>query len=154
MKSTRHIKYIAATALVFAMTIVFAFSATAGVATLKLVNLGDKVAVKMKNDVPVLGVEFILKDMPDIATAQRLMTTVRSKGFLAQFNDLGDKGVKVILVSLDGKAISPGIGPILKIAYKTAPGVRAKKADLTLTDVNVADINNKPVNVTVKGTSL
>ena len=133
-------------ALTLALTAGFSLSALADEVSIKVVKKwGNRVAIEMENNTPILGVEFTLSDQPDVVTARRIKTTSRTKGFLAQFNDLGEEGVRVVLVSLKGKAISPGSGPILKIAYRGLRGLRAKKANLELTGVNVADINNQPV---------
>ena len=107
---------------------------------------GDRVAIEMENDTPVLGVEFTLIHLPDVATVKKIKTTSRTRDFIAQFNDLGDEGVKVILLPLKGKAISPGSGPIVEIVGE---GLRTENA--LLTDVNAADINNQPLKVSLGG---
>ena len=134
-------------ALAFALMIGFSFSAQAGEAYLGIVRgWEDSLTVEMENDTPVLGVEFTLTGLPDVALVKRIKTTPRTKGFMARFNNLGEEGVKVILVSLKGKAISSGSGPIAEIICK---GLRAAKANLKLTDVNVADSNNQPLKVSL-----
>lgn len=139
-------------AFIFVFASGFLFSALANDVSLKVVKKwGKRVTINMENDTPVLGVECTLIDLPDVAKVKRIKTTSRTKGFLAQFNDLDEKGVKVVLLSLRGKAISPGEGPILEILYKRRGNIKNKKADMELTDVNIADINNRPVNVNLTG---
>ncbi len=121
--------------LALALALAFSVPAMASDVTLKATQTsGNSVAIEMENDVPVLGVEFVLNNM----VAKSLETTSRTEGFLAVFNDLGGQSVKVVLVSLKKDAISAGSGPILEFDG-TASG------DLEMTDVNIADANNQPV---------
>ena len=145
---------------ILALAITFVFFAgylstlMANDVTLKVIKKwGKKVIIEMENETPVLGLEFTLTDLPDVAKVKKIKTTLRTKGFLAQFNDMNEKGVKVVLVSLRGKAILPGNGPILVLSYKSNQIFGSKKADLELRNVNIADINNQPVKANLVGTS-
>lgn len=132
----------------------FLSSALAEDVILKVVKKwGKKAAIEMENDTPILGLEFTLNDMPNLLTAKTIKTTSRTRGFLIRFNDLGDEGVKVILVSLNGKAISPGNGAILEVFYKGGRRFFGKKAGLELSGVNIADIKNQPIKASLVGTS-
>ena len=129
----------------------FALPSRADEISLKVIKgWGNKVAIEMENKIPVMGVEFILKDQPDVLTVKKVKPISRTEEFFVHFNDLGEKGVKVTLVSFKGEAIPPGSGPILKIIYQ---GSHDKKVNLELTGVKVADSNNQLVKVNLAGTS-
>ena len=130
-------------ALALAFMTGFPFSALAGEASLGIVKgSGDSLNVEMGNDIPVLGVEFTLTGLPDVTTVKKIKTTWRSRRFMAQFNDLGEKGLKIILVSLRGDSIPPGDGPIARIICQD---LGSGNINLEMRDVNVADINNQPI---------
>ena len=141
-------KWKSALRMVLALALVVAFSmpAMASDVTLKATQTSENsVAIEMKNDVPILGVEFILNNI----APKSLETTSRTEGFLAVFNDLGEQRVKVVLVSLKKDAISAGSGPILEFVHDgTASG------DLEITNVNIADANNQPVVANLVGADL
>ena len=122
--------------LALALALAFSVPAMASDVTLKATQSedNDSVAIEMENDVPILGVEFVLNNI----AAKDLETTSRTEGFVAAFNDIGGQRVKVVLVSLKKDAISTGSGPILEFVG-TASG------NLEITNVNIADINNQPV---------
>jgi hypothetical protein len=123
--------------MVLALVVAFSVPAMASDVTLKATQTSENsVAIEMENDVPILGVEFVLNNI----AAESLETTSRTEDFLAVFNDLGGQRVKVVLVSLKKDAISAGSGPILEFVYD---GIVS--GDLEMTDVNVADANNQPV---------
>lgn len=125
----------------------FSFSALAGEASLGIEKgLGDSLTVKMENNTPVLGVEFTLTGLPDVTKVEKIKTTWRTRRFMAQFNDLGKKGLKVILVSLRGDSITPGDGPIVRIICQD---LGSENINLKMRDVKVADSNNQPLNVSL-----
>lgn len=125
----------------------FSFSALAGEASLGIEKgLGDSLTVKMENNTPVLGVEFTLTGLPDVTKVEKIKTTWRTRRFMAQFNDLGKKGLKVILVSLRGDSITSGDGPIVRIICQD---LGSENINLKMRDVKVADSNNQPLNVSL-----
>ena len=129
-------KWKSALTMVLALVVAFSVPAMASDVTLKATQTSENsVAIEMENNVPILGVEFVLNN---IIAAKSLETTSRTEGFLAVFNDLGGQRVKVVLVSLKKDAISAGSGPILEF-------VGIASGDLEMTDVNIADANNQPV---------
>jgi len=69
---------------------------------------GNIVNIELSNDVHVRGVQFTLNG----ANSTSIRTTSRTEGFLARVNE---KNGKVVLVSLSGKKIEPGEGPIAEI---------------------------------------
>jgi len=76
---------------------------------LSLVCISENVAViELDNPVPVRGVQFTLNG----AKPTEVRTTSRTEGFFAQYNE---KNGTVVLVSLSGSKIAPGIGPIAEI---------------------------------------
>ena len=78
-------------------------------AILKLVEVsGNILGIDLTNDVPVRGVQFTLEG-PEITD---VLTTSRTEGFFAQFNK---ENGKVIMLSLVGDSINPGMGPIAEI---------------------------------------
>ena len=146
--------------LTFALVAGFSLSARADEVSLKVAKKwGNRMAIEMENDTPILGVEFTLSNLPDVATVKTIIPTSRTSGFLTQFNDLDEEGVKVVIVSLKGKAISPGAGPILEIFYENSQGLLQRffqnsNMELQLTGINVADANNQPVEVNTEGLNL
>ena len=69
---------------------------------------GNSAQIELANDVPVRGVQFTLSG----AQPTEVRTTPRTEGFLASFDK---NSGKVILVSLSGKTIAPGTGPIAEV---------------------------------------
>ena len=69
---------------------------------------GNSAQIELSNDVPVRGVQFTLSG----AQPTEVRTTPRTEGFLASFDK---NSGKVILVSLSGKTIAPGTGPIAEV---------------------------------------
>jgi len=69
---------------------------------------GNDVNLELNNDVPVRGVQFTLNG----AKPTDIRTTSRTEGFFAKVNE---KNGTVVLVSLSGKKITPGTGPIAEI---------------------------------------
>ena len=74
---------------------------------------GTSAQINLTNDVPVRGVQFTLNG----AQPTEVRTTSRTEGFFATHDK---KSGKVILVSLSGKTIAPGTGPIAEVvgAYR------------------------------------
>ena len=80
-----------------------------GEKTLTLAPVSGKgVNLELSNDVPVRGVQFTL----DGAKPTEVRTTSRTEGFFAKVNE---KNGTVVMVSLSGKKIAPGTGPIAEI---------------------------------------
>ena len=78
-------------------------------ASLKLVvGLENVHSIDMKNNIPIRGVQFVLKGVNITA----VNTTARTKGYLATFNK--ESGA-VMLVDTSGGEIEPGTGPIAEI---------------------------------------
>ena len=76
---------------------------------LNLVEVSESIlGIDLTNDVPVRGVQFTLEG-PEITD---VLTTSRTEGFFAQFNK---ENGKVIMLSLVGDSINPGMGPIAEI---------------------------------------
>ncbi|MDY6973701.1 MAG: hypothetical protein SV775_15465, partial [Thermodesulfobacteriota bacterium] len=122
-------------------------------------NHGDRLTLEMDNNMPVLGVGFTISNLPDEARVKTILPTFRTNGFLTQFNDLDEEGVKVVIVSLKGKAISPGAGSVLEIFYENSRGLfqrffQNRNMDPQLTGINVADANNQPVAVNTEDLNL
>ena len=84
----------------------------AGNATLSLgSSSGNSTNVELSNDVPVKGVQFTLNG----AKPSEVRTTSRTEGFFAKVNESSGT---VIMVSLSGKTIAPGEGPIAEVVCK------------------------------------
>ncbi len=69
---------------------------------------GNALSVELDNTCPVRGVQFTIEGC-DVISVE---TTSRTKGFFGQFNK---ESGKVILVSLSGSKINPGVGSIAHI---------------------------------------
>lgn len=80
-----------------------------GNATLNLAPIsGNSESVELSNDIPVRGVQFTLNG----AKVSEVRTTPRTEGFLVK-----EKNGKVIMISLSGKTIAPGNGPIAEVDH-------------------------------------
>ena len=88
------------------------------------------------------------KDVPGRGIFKRKART-DIEGYL---NDLGKDGIKVILVSLDGDAVQAGSGPILWVKCRGLHNFQ--RGALELSEVKIADINNKPLAANLAGASL
>ncbi|MFQ6094388.1 MAG: LamG-like jellyroll fold domain-containing protein, partial [bacterium] len=123
-------------------------------ATLQVLNkkgipgsTGNLVDITLQNPQGVKGVQFMLTDTPDLLTATDVITTDRTTGFSAFFNEV-DGVVRVILISTSGALIAPGTGPILQISYDVdAAAVSGDSTQLTLSKANISDENNLPLPV-------
>lgn len=73
-------------------------------------GMGDTWHVALNNDCPVRGIQFTITP-PAVIEVE---TTRRTDGFFAQFNKVSGQ---VILLSLSGDKIAPGVGPILEIVF-------------------------------------
>ena len=78
--------------------------------SLKVASEGG-VNLELNNDVPVRAVQFTIEG----AQPTEVHTTSRTEGFLAQVNE---KNGMVVLVSISGKTIAPGTGPIAEVVCK------------------------------------
>ena len=87
---------------------------TLGNATCSPGSISGPVEVILKNDVPVRGVQFTIRDKDGFLTLEEARTTERTEGFFVNFNE--ENGT-VVLVSLSGNNISPGTGPILELLF-------------------------------------
>jgi hypothetical protein len=85
---------------------------------------GSGVDLELSNDIAVRGVQFTL----DGAKPSEIRTTSRTEGFFAKFNE---KNGMVVLVSLSGKKISPGKGPIAEIVCDKAGSARLSNVKVT-----------------------
>ena len=74
---------------------------------------GNGINLELSNDLPVRGVQFTLNG----AKPSEVRTTSRTEGFFTKFNE--NNGT-VVLVSLSGKKIDPGTGPIAEIVCDKA----------------------------------
>ena len=69
---------------------------------------GNGVNLELSNNIPVRGVQFTLNG----TKPTEIHTTSRTEGFFAKVNE---KNGMVVLVSISGKKIAPGTGPIAEI---------------------------------------
>jgi hypothetical protein len=76
---------------------------------------GNGMDLELSNDVPVRGVQFTLNG----ANPTEIRTTARAEGFFAKCNE---KNGTVVLVSISGKKIAPGSGPIAEIVCDKTAG--------------------------------
>jgi len=82
------------------------------------------VNLELSNDIAVRGVQFTL----DGAKPSEIRTTSRTEGFFAKFNE---KNGMVVLVSLSGKKIPPGQGPIAEIVCDKAGSASLSNVKVT-----------------------
>ena len=71
---------------------------------------GSGCNVELINTCPVRGLQFTINGAQPV----EVRTTARSEGFFAQFNK---ENGKVIVLSLSGNKISPGVGTVLIITF-------------------------------------
>jgi hypothetical protein len=72
---------------------------------------GNTTSVVLDNDVPVKSLQFAVSGQPT-----EVRTTSRTEGFMAR---LDKKSGTVVLISLSGKTIAPGNGPVVEVVQKT-----------------------------------
>ena len=84
--------------------------------TLQVVSSGgESTSIGLNNEVPVRGVQFNLSGV----TPSEVRTTPRTEGFLVTHNNN-----KVILVSISGKTIPPGSGPVVEVVGSSRGSAR------------------------------
>jgi hypothetical protein len=76
---------------------------------------GDSTSIALTNEDPVRGVQFTLNGV----SPSEVRTTSRTEGFLATFNNN-----KIILVSISGKTIAPGSGPVVEVVGSSGSSAR------------------------------
>jgi len=79
--------------------------------------------LELSNDVSVQGVQFTVKG----AKATEIRTTSRTEGFMAKINE---KNGTALLVSISGKTIAPGTGPIAEVVCNNGKSAH-------LSDINI-----------------
>ncbi len=84
---------------------------------------GNEVNLDLKNDVPVRGVQFTING----ASPLEVRTTSRTEGFFTQY-----KNGTVIMMSVSGKTIAPGTGPIAEVICSNADSASLSK--ITISD--------------------
>jgi len=98
-------------------------------------TVSSPVEVLLENDNPVRGVQFTFHDEYDYLTIKEIHTTERTEGFYVNFNQ---QNGTVILVSLSGKSIVPGSGPILIILfYVSEDAPEGECTDIWLKNIKV-----------------
>jgi hypothetical protein len=111
---------------------------------LKAVKISNNtVAIELKNDVPVRGVQFMVTGVK----VTEVRTTDRTKEFFAKFNE---KNGMVLMVSASGDSIAPGNGPVLNIicdkpASASLSGVRIVAASEESKDSSKGAKDNKDI---------
>jgi hypothetical protein len=108
-------------------------------------STNSKASISMDNLTNVRGVSFRVNDSPNVLTAMTVVPVGRATGFSVTKVDNGTH-VTVYLVHMSGGLIPVGSGPIAQISYDvSASALVGGYADMSLSDVTVADANSLPV---------
>ncbi|HNW58788.1 MAG TPA: dockerin type I domain-containing protein [bacterium] len=108
-------------------------------------STGNKVAIHLNNQTNIRGLSFRVNDSPNLLTAMTVTPVGRAVNFSVTKVDNGTN-VIIYLVSMAGSLITVGSAPIINISYDVSGSAPVGDyADLTLSDVTVADANSLPV---------
>ncbi len=108
-------------------------------------STNNRVSVSMDNLTNVRGLSFRVNDAGNLLTAMNVIPVGRATGFSVTKVDNGTH-VTIYLVHMSGGLITIGSGPVAQISYDVSgAAVVGGDAELTLSDVTVADANSLPV---------
>jgi len=102
-------------------------------------NIGH-LKIDVHNNRTISGIQFKLKDDPDVLTVLETNSTSRSYQFKISSEEDGDGFLRVIISSEQGENILQGTGSIGEITYQVSPNATiGDSADILLSDVIVLD---------------
>ena len=117
--------------------------APSGSAILELSKVGPELLLGLKADVPVSGLQIVLRYEPEDIDPREVLTTVRSDGMKACWVADGGRLI-ALLYSPQGNAIASGEGPILRVLL---PG---EVKVLNVEEVVLSDPRADPIPVSVE----
>jgi len=108
-------------------------------------STGNKVSIVLDNLINVRGLSFRVTDSPNLLTAMTVTPINRALSFSVTKVDNGTH-VTIYMVSMSAGVITVGSGPIATISYDvSASAPVGDYAELSLSEVTVADANSLPV---------
>jgi len=107
------------------------------------------VSLDLESEVPISGIQFVLRYDPEEAEPQDVLTTERSSGMSLSWS-AGEGKLVVLLYSPGGQIIPSGRGSVFQIRFVE----KMESPSFTIEEILLSDPDANPVPVSVKGITL
>ena len=110
-----------------------------------LVGLTDTIDISVNNESLLGGLFFEIEDFPDVLVGESVLTTERTDGWsLSILDDNGKISIAGFGPLAGADPLQPGDGPVCRVVVRPQ-GDQALTVSLTMTDVQIQDTSNPPV---------
>ena len=110
-----------------------------------LVGLTDTIDISVNNESLLGGLFFEIEDFPDVLVGESVITTDRTDGWsLSILDDNGKISIAGFGPLAGADPLQPGSGPVCRVVVRPQ-GEQSLTVSLTMTDVQIQDISNPPV---------